>query len=75
MMEIIQDLNLNGVTVAINFVLRRLQPCKERVIPAYEYAGEVDIAREAPEKVEKDDAYFRLYEFFAKGTRLSNVEF
>lgn len=61
--------------MAINFVLRRLQPCKERVVAADEYAGKADMAREAPERVEKGDAYYRLYEFFTNGTRISNVGF
>ena len=52
--------NLDGVGVSINFVKRRIQPCKERVNPAYEYAGEDDPIREAPKKIEKDDAYARL---------------
>ena len=65
--------NLDGVGVAISFVLRRIQPSKGRVHPAHEYAGEDDLVREAPERIERDDAYARLSEFFAKNTKLNNV--
>lgn len=38
---------MNGVGVAVNFISRRTQPCKERMHPAYEYVGDVDTTREA----------------------------
>ena len=65
--------NLDGVGVAINFVVHRIQPCKERFHPAYEYAGDEDTAREAPEKINKDDFYVRLLELFSSNTKLSNM--
>ena len=65
--------NLNGVGVAINFVCRRIQPSKERVHPAYEYAGDEDTTREAPEKISSDVAYARLLELFSTNTQLNNV--
>lgn len=74
-MAIIRGMNLNGVAVAINFVLRRLQPYKERVIPTFEFIGDEDIAREVPEKMLKKAAYDRLGSFFSSTTRLTNVRF
>ena len=65
--------NLNRVGVATNFVLCRIQPSKERVHPAYEYAGDEDTAREAPEKINKDDFYVRLLELFSSNTKLNNT--
>jgi len=65
--------NLNGVGVAINFVCRRIQPSKERVHPAYEYVGDEDTAREAPERISSDVAYARLLELFSTNTQLNNV--
>ncbi|CAN6209683.1 unnamed protein product [Urochloa humidicola] len=64
---------LNGVGVAANFVLRRTQPAKERAIPAYEYAGKVDITREGPEQVIKEAAIARLGKFFVPRTPLVTV--
>lgn len=31
--------HLDGPTVAMNFMNRRVQPCKEQVHPLYEYTG------------------------------------
>lgn len=72
-LDILRGLNLTGIAVAINFVLRILQPCKERVIPAYEFAREAGIAWEAPEKLMKNDAYARVGDMFMKGTKLTNI--
>ena len=49
--------NLDGVGVAINFVVRRIQPSKERFHLAYEYTGDEDTAREAPEKKKRRRLY------------------
>jgi hypothetical protein len=38
---------LDGPTVALNFIYRRVQPCKERVHPLYEYSGSGDPTRES----------------------------
>ena len=48
--------NLDGVGVAINFIIRQIQPSKERFHPTYEYIGDEDTTREAPEKINKGDA-------------------
>ncbi|CAN6381183.1 unnamed protein product [Urochloa humidicola] len=63
---------LTGVGVAANFMLRRIQPLKARSLTAYEYVGEDDFNREAPERLNKADACNRLSKFFAHGTSFSN---
>ena len=65
--------NLDEVGVAINFIVRWIQPSKERFHPAYEYTGDEDTAREAPVKINKSDAYIRLLELFSSNTKLSNT--
>ena len=65
--------NLDGVGVAINFVVWRIQPNKKRLHPAYEYTGDEDTAREAPKKINKGDAYIRLLDLFSSNTKLSNM--
>ena len=59
--------------MAVNFVCHRILPWKERFIPAYEYVGDDDITQEAPEKLEKGNAYARLQKFFTTSTSLRNV--
>ena len=39
----------------------------------FEYAGEDDPIQEAPERIEKDDAYARLSKLFVRNTKLNNV--
>ena len=56
--------NLDRDGVAINFIVRLIQPSKERFHPAYEYTGDEDTTREAPEKINKADAYTCLLELF-----------
>ena len=65
--------NLDGVGVAINFVVRWIQPSKERFHIAYEYTGDEDTAQEAAEKINKGEAYVRLLELFSSNTKLSNM--
>ena len=65
--------NLDEVSVAINFIVRQIQSSKERFHPVYEYTGDEDTAWEAPEKINKGDAYIRLLELFLSNTKLSNT--
>ena len=65
--------NLDGVGVAINFIVHQIQLSKERFHPAYEYIGDEDIAREAPKNINKGDTYIRLLELFSSNTKLSNM--
>jgi len=59
---------LTGIGIAANFVLRRLQPAKERARPAFEYFADGDQTREVPEQMRKAAAVARLRLFFAPGT-------
>lgn len=63
---------LNGVDVALNFIYRHIQPCKERVTPGYEYVRGADMNQEAREHVDKGDCYARTQHFFKANTTLSN---
>lgn len=65
-------MRLDGVVLAINFICRRIQPCKERVILAYEYVRDDDITREVPKKIDKSDTYTCAYKLFTAKTKLSN---
>ena len=65
--------NLDGVGVAINFIIHQIQPSMERFRHSYEYTGDEDTTREAPEKINKGDAYICLLELFSSNTKLSNM--
>jgi hypothetical protein len=54
LMELIDRRRLDGVVVASNFLFRRVQPCNDRIHPAYEWRGDQDPTREVPEKIDRD---------------------
>ncbi|CAO2188978.1 unnamed protein product [Urochloa humidicola] len=65
---------LTGIGVAANFALRRIQPLKERVCPAYDYAGEDDPVREVPDSLTRTGVYRRLSWFFIRGTSRCTID-
>lgn len=73
LMKILKKIRLDGVRVAISFICRRIQLNKERVNPVYGYAGDGDITREAPEKLDKGDAYARAQKLFSFDTKLIDL--
>ena len=40
--------------VAVSFIVRRVQPCKERAHPAFEFKGETDGTRERSEMLSRN---------------------
>jgi hypothetical protein len=49
LMELIDCRRLDGMIVASNFLFRRVQPCKDRIQPSYEWRGDQDPTREVPD--------------------------
>jgi hypothetical protein len=46
---------LDGPTVVLNFICRRVQPCKERVHPLYEYSRSDDPTRKSARNLTRDE--------------------
>jgi hypothetical protein len=46
---------IDGSTVALNFICRRVQPYKERVHPLHEYSGSYDPTRESIGNLTRDE--------------------
>jgi hypothetical protein len=46
---------LDGPTVALNFICRWVQPCKERVHQLYEYSGSGDPTRESARNLAREE--------------------
>jgi hypothetical protein len=46
---------LDGPTLALNFICRRVQPCKEQVHPLYEYSGSGDPTRESARNLSRKE--------------------
>jgi hypothetical protein len=55
MIRMIDRRQLDGLTIALNFISRRVQPCKERVHPLYEYSGSGDPTRESARNLSREE--------------------
>ena len=42
LLGLIKGVKTNGGLVAVSFIVRHIQPCKERVHPGFEFKGETD---------------------------------
>ena len=49
LLGLIKGVRTNGGLEAVSFIVRRIQPCKERAHPGFEFKGETDDTREKPE--------------------------
>ena len=71
LLEILAQTKVDGVGMTLNFISRRIQPCKERVHPTYEFYDE-DFVREAPERLERSEFAVCASKFFASNTIIKN---
>lgn len=53
--ELLDKTQIDGPIVATNFIFRRVQPCKERVHPMYEYSGSDDATQETSEQLPSEE--------------------
>jgi hypothetical protein len=51
LLELFDKIRIDGPIVVTNFIFRRVQPCKDRVHPMYEYSGSDDMTRESLEEL------------------------
>ena len=65
LLGLIKGVKTNGGLVVASFIVRRIQPCKERAHPAFEFKGETDGTRERSEMLSRDVVQERAAELFA----------
>ena len=65
LLALIKGVRTNGGLVAASFIVRCVQPYKERAHPAFEFKGETDGTRERPEMLSRDVVEERAVELFA----------
>jgi len=65
LLGLIKGMKTNGGLVAASFIVRRIQPCKERAHPAFEFKGETDGTWERPEMMSRDVVEEWAVELFA----------
>ena len=70
LLNLMKDLELRGELVAASFIVRRIQPCKERAHPGFDFRGDDDETREGIERLMKKEVIDRARELFT-----SNVSF
>ena len=49
LLRLIKGMKMNRVAVAVSFIVRLIQPCKERAHLGFEFKGETDSTWERPE--------------------------
>ena len=42
LLELMRGMKMNGVVVVVNFIMRRLQPYKERAHPGFDFKGDTN---------------------------------
>ena len=54
LLELMRGMKVNGVVVAVSFIVRRIQPCKERAHLGFDFKGDTDGTRERTERLMKE---------------------
>ena len=71
LLDLIQGVELRGELVAASFIVRRVQPFKERAYPTFDYKGDDDRTRERPERLSRKEVISRATELFTSGASFS----
>ena len=65
LLGLIKGVKTNGGLVVATFIVRRVQPCKERAHAAFDFKGETDGTRERTKMPSRDVVQERVAELFA----------
>ena len=71
LLDLIKGMEISGELVAVSFIVRRVQPYKERAYPGFDYRGDDDGTRERTERLTKKIVLDRATELFAPNTSFS----
>jgi len=64
-------MKMNGVAVAMSFIVHRIQPCKERAHPGFDFKGDTDGTRERSKRLMKEAMLCRIVELFTPNVPVS----
>ena len=70
LLDLIKGVELRGELVAASFIVRRVQPCKERAHPSFDFKGDNDGTRESTDRLTKKEVIDHAMDLFT-----SNVSF
>ena len=71
LLELIKGVELRGELVVASFIVRRVQPCKERAHPAFGYKGDNDGIRESTDRLSKKEVIDRAMDLFTANVSFS----
>ena len=54
LLELMRGMKVNGVVVSVSFIVRRIQPCKERAHLGFHFKGDTDGTRERTKNLTKE---------------------
>jgi len=65
LLELMRGMKTSGVVVVVNFILRHVQPCKERAHLGFDFKGDTDGTRERTKNLTKEAVLHWAAELFA----------
>ena len=71
LLNLIKGVEINGRLVAASFIVRHVQPCKERAHPGFDFKGDNDGTQESTRRLTKDEVLERATELFAPNASFS----
>ena len=71
LLGLIKGMKTNSGLVAVSFIVRHIQPCKERAHMGFNFKGDTDDTRERMERLSKDDVLERAVGLFAPNASFS----
>ena len=64
LLDLIKSVEIRGELVVASFIVRRVQPCKERAHPDFDYRGDDDGTQEMTEPLTRKNVVERAAELF-----------
>ena len=71
LLGLIKGMKMNGGLVAVSFIVRHVQPYKERAHVGFDFKGDTDGTQEWSERLTKDDVLERAAGLFAPNASFS----
>jgi len=71
LLDLIKGIKMNGVLVAMSFIVRHVQPCKERAHASFDFKWDTDGTQERSERLSKDDVQEQATGLFAPNASFS----
>ena len=65
LLELMRGMKMSGVVVAVNFILHRIQPYKERAHAGFDFKGDIDGTQERTKNLAKEVVLHQAAELFA----------